>query len=173
MQGQSQASPQGPENDRGMRDRVISAAQFGTAAEVANQQGPAAPGTAPLRKGWNSHTSAATEWQSDSTARLGTPGAGRHCQLRAMTTLPDSNMTHTARTVLENTPASAGRQETRPAAFALTAGCFSGNLRSKIEHSRCFDSFWPYISFTFIMTSLQDNKNLYNFSENTTNLYNI
>lgn len=114
---------------------------------LALQHGQAVPGTAPLRKDRESHTSETMPAsQSGSTAMLGTPGAGRHCQLSAMRTLPDSltNMNH-SKDSPENTPASAVRQETQPTAFAFTAVCFSGNLRSKIEHFRCFDSFWPYI----------------------------
>lgn len=67
----------------------------GQTSMLALQHGRAAPGTAPPRKDWESHTSETTPVsQSGSTAVLGTPGAGRHCQLSAMTTLPDSGHQH-------------------------------------------------------------------------------
>lgn len=62
---------------------------------LALQHGRAAPGTAPLRKDWESHTSETMPvFQSGSTAMLGPPGARRHCQLSMMTTLPDSSHQH-------------------------------------------------------------------------------
>lgn len=109
--------------------------QWQTSA-LALQHGQGVPGTAPLRKDQESHTSETTPASPrGSTATLGTPGAGRHCQLSAMATLPDSatNRNH-GKDSPENTPASAVRQETQPTASAFTAVCFSGNLRSKIEH---------------------------------------
>lgn len=149
-----------PKDQKMTRERgtAESSVQFSLARRTAAEEAKQHPGSAARPSSARHSTSeggqgvphlckhgSITEWQHCHAGDTWSREALPHCQLSTKTALPDSNTTHTARTVLENTPTSAVRQETQPTAFAFTAVCFSGNLTSKIEHCRCFDSFGPYI----------------------------
>lgn len=122
-------------------------------AEVTNphlalQHGQAVPGTAP-EEGLESHTSESTE--SMPASQSGSTATGDTWSREALPAQrgDDTDIGHQRESHGKDSPgkhsACAGRQETQPAASALTAACFSGNLRPKIEHFRCFHSFWPSI----------------------------